>query len=43
MTPVYVIGSSSLINLHRQIPRDAFSSVWGKVCCFVHQIPRAPR
>ena len=28
MTSVYAIDSSSLINLHRQIPRDAFSSVW---------------
>jgi len=30
MTSVYVIDSSSLINMHRQIPRDVFPSVWGR-------------
>lgn len=31
MTRVYVIDSSSLIHLHRQIPRDVFPSVWRKL------------
>lgn len=31
MMCVYVIDSSSLINLYRQIPLDVFPSVWGKI------------
>lgn len=31
MTRIYVIDSSSLINMHRQIPVDIFPSVWHKL------------